>query len=112
MLITERRSIKRFELDLPSVLTDPRTGADHAIRTRDISANGAFLIGPPCFQPGTVVSLRIRLERREGNGSAAEPSPVINTRGRVVRSNLHGVGVEFSKPCRISRLVQGGCDAV
>ena len=104
---SERRKLERFSLEIPAELI---TGDEREYqkrietRTRDLSANGAFVYLGRAPNVGT----RVRLEMQAVIGSLPllvnMPETVrITVEGRVVRQNAEGVGIAFDVQLRFDQ---------
>ncbi|MFO8085525.1 MAG: PilZ domain-containing protein [Desulfobacterales bacterium] len=100
------RKFERFALTIPvraeMYLSDKRQVFD--LRTRDISASGAFIYTPEPFSNGTHLKLNLTLTNAKIKKITGAES-VMDCEGTVVRSTPAGVGVHFNKGCRVSSLI-------
>ena len=104
--MNDLRQFERFPLNLPvraEVYTSD-TKQVFDLKTRDISASGAFVFTPEQFPNGTNIKLNMvvpndRIKKVTGAES------LIDCEGNVVRSTPSGVGVRFDNDCRISSLI-------
>ena len=98
----ERRLYERFPLALPARLEVVSSGSEEVFeaRTRDISANGAFLV----TKAGCPVGSRVRLEsvvRSERIAQLTDAQGLIKVEGTVVRSTPEGIAISFHQGIRI-----------
>jgi Tfp pilus assembly protein PilZ len=100
------RKFERFAVTIPVraeiYLSDKRQVFD--LRTRDISASGAFIYTPEPLSNGTTLKLNLTLTNAKIKKITGVES-VIDCEGKVVRSTSAGVGVHFNKGCRVSSLI-------
>lgn len=101
----ERRKYERFPLTIPArmemMTTDRKQIFD--LKTRDISASGAFIYTPEPFSEGTKFKIdltvpSVRIKELTGAES------FIMVEGKVVRSTPAGVAIHFDKECQIKSL--------
>ena len=98
----EKRSVERFDLDLKamvSVLDDTDESDSLAMQTRDISANGVFLLTDAPLPVGTRVKVDMVLsldELKKLGGKA-----LIKTSGKVLRRESGGMAVCFNRNSKI-----------
>ena len=101
----EKRKQTRFELSLPvTILLECESGDNTVVNaiTRDVSSDGAFLVLAQPLPEGCNLKLEMslkieRLAEIIGSGQSVR----VVAAGRVVRSDLDGVGVDFRKGHRI-----------
>ena len=101
----ERRQFERFALTLPArvetIISDRKEVFD--LKTKNISASGAFIHTPQSFPKGTrfKVDLTVPNEKiKELTGAEG----LIECEGNVVRSTPEGVAVHFDRECQILSL--------
>jgi hypothetical protein len=87
----ERRTSERHNISIEGILETPE-GRRLAVRVRDVSAGGAFLVkADPSVAPpplGSAVQLTIRYQSEHG-------TDMETVRGRVARVNPEGIAVQF-----------------
>ena len=101
----ERRKYERFQLVLPVKMEKVTTRKKEIfnLRTKDISAAGAFLSTKEQFPVGTWCQLELTIPSRkieELTGSRG----YIEVTGVVVRSTADGVAICFDRECQILSL--------
>ena len=101
----ERRQYERFSLAIPArvetIISDRKEVFD--LKTRDISASGAFIYTPQPFTQGTrfKIDLTAPSERiKELTGAES----LIECEGNVVRSTPTGMAIHFDRECQILSL--------
>jgi len=101
----ERRQFERYAFTLPArvetIISDRKQEFD--LKTRNISASGAFIYTPQPFSQGTrfKIDLTIPSKRiKELTGTEG----LIKCQGNIVRSTPTGVAVHFDRKCRILSL--------
>jgi len=101
----ERRKIERFTFGLPARLSaGPRDSAKtFELKTRDISAGGAFLYTRTPLPIGSKVSVEIVLPLDQLKTLVGKRSSV-SVMGQVVRKDDQGMAVRFEESYRISPL--------
>ena len=72
-------------------------GAPQAYPIKDMTADGAYIVTPERWYPGTIVNLVLQYDPRytqvaEING---QPQATVRMRGRMLRAGPDGVGLEF-----------------
>jgi hypothetical protein len=99
----ERRKYERFQLELPARLeinSSQRTEI-FALRTRDISAAGALLLGTTAqFPTGTRCNLEL-IVTSERIKELTGVQGLIKVEGTIVRSTPEGVAICFDGDCHI-----------
>ncbi len=98
--MTERRSIERFEIDLP-VQLECNGKVQKDIATADISSKGVFLRTHTPFSLGVRVGLSVFVPVGK-DGIKGES--MIRTSGKVIRVQQSGMAVLFDHECKISSL--------
>ncbi len=96
------RKFERFALRIPvraeMYLSDKRQVFD--LRSRDISASGAFIYTPEAFPNGTKLKLNLTVPNTKIKKITGAES-WIDCDGIVVRSTPSGFGIHFDRRCRI-----------
>lgn len=105
----ERRTLERFAIVVSAYVSTHEPQERSPARTRDISANGAFI----CLEPAPDVGTRVRVEMELVIESLPEllniPEYVqIRVVGRVIRQNRAGVGVIFDAQLKIEQPATSG----
>ena len=99
------RQFERFPLNLPVrtevYISNEKQSFD--LKTRDISASGAFVYTPIAFPSGTNIKLNLivpngRIKQITGTES------LLDCEGEVVRSTAEGVAIHFIMDCKIMSL--------
>jgi len=101
----EKRKVERFDLKIETVLNvqdEAPKSTQPMLLSRDISCAGEFLDTDNPLPIGTRVELNLLLSQHELVGKAQDEKINIFTSGRVVRTNDHGMAVEFDKLYKIS----------
>ncbi len=107
---SERRGIKRFGLQIPTIVisADPARQTEKlCLLSRDLSGFGGFFTGHKDLLLDSLVDLRIILDFNNSCGSQANRYSVIEVEGRVLRKEREGVAIRFDGKFRISP-VDGG----
>ncbi len=101
--MVERRKLERYQIDIPAtVMSDAGDVSVTEVRTRDISAAGAFFLTPQVFPCDTAVTIKLLLpELKQSPGRHAS----VRLKGTVVRAAAAGMAVSFHKSFRMSSLV-------
>jgi hypothetical protein len=101
----ERRKYERFQLILPArihlITSEKKQIFD--LRTKDISAAGAFLQTTEQFPEGTLFHLEMTVPSERIKELTGAQS-LINVEGTVVRSTPTGVAICFNGECEILTL--------
>lgn len=93
LLSGERRQAQRIRpLSLVAYYWDGATPASHSVR--DTSTTGLYILTEQRWYPGTLVTMT--LQRKDASDTDSDRSIMI--KGRVVRSDVDGVGFEFVLP--------------
>jgi hypothetical protein len=84
-------------MKVPVVALFHNGGAPQAYPVKDVTADGAYLVTPERWYPGTIVSLVLQYDPcytqvAETNG---RPEAIVRMRGRMLRSGPDGVGLSF-----------------
>ena len=99
------RQFERFSLNLPvraEVYTSD-TKQMFDLKTRDISASGAFVFTPEQFPNGTNIKLNLVVPNdRIKQVTGAES--LLDCEGQVVRSTAKGVAIHFTMDCQMMSL--------
>lgn len=101
--VIEKRSVQRFDLGLNAVIyrsDDSSKPVALAGRTRDVSANGTFLLLDNPLPVGTKVKVEMILsldELKKLGGKA-----LIKTSGEVLRTEIEGMALSFDRGSRIT----------
>lgn len=85
----QKRSMERFALDLPSLISINGKEIPLGLRTDNISAGGAYFRTPNPLPAGTKVSLNLGLNGLKKSGAA------IIIEGNVVRAEKEGMAILF-----------------
>jgi hypothetical protein len=98
----ERRKLERYRIEIPATVAPDAGGPSPAgIKTRDISAAGAFFLTPEPLPRETAVVVNLMLpELRQSPGRHA----AVKLKGTVVRTGAAGMAVSFHKSFRMSSL--------
>lgn len=104
-MIKEKRKVKRFGLALTIMIRDhaPMDNKPRKLISRDISSAGAFLLTNDPLPLGAKVNLSLFLPLKF-NDRVKKRKIVINTSGKVIRADEHGMAVSFDKKYEIKRL--------
>ncbi len=109
--MNEKRKLERYELNAPTIVTIERgekAGERLRLNTRDISADGAFLITPVSLIPGTGVRLEILLTVDRLHELVGDSDQItVNVVGTVIRSEMEGMAVSFHDAYEIRTYSQG-----
>lgn len=101
-MMANKRNIERFDLDLKafvSVITDTAESKSITMQTRDISANGAYLLTKLPLPVGSRVKVDMVLsldELKKLGGKA-----LIKTMGTVLRKEAGGMAICFNRNAKI-----------
>ena len=107
---SERRGIKRFGLQIPTMImsADPMQQTEKlCLLSRDLSGYGGFFTGQKDLTLDSLVDLRIILDFNTSSGSESNRYSVIEVEGRVLRKEREGVAIRFDGKFSISP-VEGG----
>ncbi len=102
---SERRGIKRFGLQIPTMImsTDPARQTEKlCLLSRDLSGYGGFFIGQKDLSLDSLVDLRIILDFNTSCGAESERYSVIEVEGKVLRTEREGVAIRFDGKFKIS----------
>lgn len=91
MIISERRKVERYDLQIPALLQFEKGQEPVEHLTRDISSAGAFFFANESMPVGTPVKVDLMLPNRVQ----------IKVNGAVVRSIDSGMAVRFDKGHKI-----------
>ena len=101
--VADERKIERFDLKLKAfvLIADPKKDASKSLsmRTRDVSAKGAFLLTDTPMPAGTRVKVDMVLpldELKKIGGKA-----LIKTSGKVLRREMDGMAICFDRNSKI-----------
>jgi len=100
--MVERRKLERYQIEIPAtVMADGGDISSSELRTRDISAAGAFFFTPeplPCRMAVTVSLMLPELKQSPGRHAS------VKLKGTVVRTSDSGMAVSFHKSFRMNSL--------
>jgi len=101
----ERRQFERYAITLPArvetIISDRKEVFN--LKTRNISASGAFIYTPQPFSKGTRFKIDLTMpSKRIKDLTGAEG--LIESEGNVVRSTPEGVAIHFDRECQILSL--------
>ena len=99
----ERRKLERFLLRLPAKVVSPCSGDEPCqVATRDVSANGAFLLTELPMTEGSSVTVELELPVERFKQLLEQGQDVtLRINGVVVRTETDGVAVRFQKKYEI-----------
>lgn len=98
----ERRQFERFSINLPARMEtiDSDKKQIFELKTRDISASGAFIDTATPFSDGTRFKLNLTVHSKKIKELTGAQS-LIECEGVVIRSTTQGVAICFEKECQI-----------
>jgi hypothetical protein len=98
----ERRMYERFQLALPARLEVVSSGREEVFeaRTRNISANGAFLLTTARWPAGSKIRVELAV-RSKRIAQLTGAQGLIKVEGTVVRSDPEGIAISFDHGLRI-----------
>ena len=101
----ERRLHKRLNIQLPVRVNAMNGGVLMALdlEARDISYSGTFIRTLTTFPKGTRFVLNFTIPS-DNLKDFKNVDSLIGCAGTMVRSNSHGIAIEFDKECRIKNL--------
>ncbi|MGD9083295.1 MAG: PilZ domain-containing protein [Desulfobacterales bacterium] len=101
----ERRQHKRLTIPLPVRLNAMNGGGIMALdlEARDISYSGTFIPTLTSFPEGTRFILDFTIPS-DNLKDFKDVDSLIGCAGRMVRSDPHGVAIQFDKECQIENL--------
>ena len=101
----ERRQFERFEIALPARMETMTTGKKQVfeIKTKDISASGAFIDAKSPFSKGTRFKLNLTAQSKKIKELTGAQS-FIECEGLIIRSTPQGMAICFDKECQILSL--------
>ncbi|MBN1837421.1 MAG: PilZ domain-containing protein [Spirochaetales bacterium] len=99
----ERRKLERFLLRLPAKVVSPSAEEEPCrVETRDVSADGAFLVTKLPLEAGASVTVELELPVDRFKQLLEQGRDVtLRINGVVVRSETDGVAVRFQKKYEI-----------
>ena len=103
----EKRKVERFDLKIKTILNvQDVTIVDKQLMclSRNISCAGVFLDTENPLPLGTKVDLNLMLNQHAFGSKTEEDKINIITSGKVVRTNGHGMAVEFDELYKITPL--------
>jgi hypothetical protein len=98
-----RRRKERIELELTATISSvglANGNGGRTLVTRDVSSKGAFLLTDTPLEEGSEVELEIMLPVRTLAAIQGEQI-AIRAKGHILRTERHGMAVEFTTPCTI-----------
>lgn len=104
MMVMERRSLRRFGLEAPAMV-EFENGAKDArfiyLLTRDISGEGAYFHTADPLDIDAFVKIQIYLDVEKLGQLPVDGHVLVVADGRVLRSELAGMAVQFNDSCRV-----------
>jgi hypothetical protein len=100
----EKRKVERFDLQIETMLivqNETIMDKQPMLLSRDISCAGVFLDTNNPLPIGTRVDLNLLLSQHEFGSKKKDERINIITSGKVVRTNDHGMAVEFDELYKI-----------
>jgi hypothetical protein len=101
MQATERRSLERYELEVPVLMEvtneDGTTDAYECV-TQDVCSGGAFFVTDESFETGQRFKAKIKFHPVRDNG---DPDVWVTVKGDVVRPCAGGIGARFDKKYQV-----------
>ena len=101
----ERRQFERYEFSLPArvetIISDRKEVFN--LKTRNISASGAFIYTPQPFSKGNRFKIDLTIPSKKIKELTGAEG-LIECEGNVVRSTPKGVAVHFDRECQILSL--------
>jgi len=100
--MNDRRQFERFNLTVPARIETIVSNKKQVfeLKTRDISASGAFIDTTSPFSEGTRFKLNLTIQSKRIKELTGAQS-LIECEGSVVRSTPKGVAVRFNGDCNI-----------
>ena len=102
--MNENRSVKRFGLPMPAVVSSSRNGkmidSVHMV-SKNISSAGAFFITAEAMEPGREVNIALKIPNLASVRSEEEGA-MIQLKGKIVRTEPDGIAVAFSSNFKLS----------
>jgi len=101
--VEERRKLERFLLKLPAKVVSATSGDEpRQVATRDVSANGAFLLTELPIDEGTSITVELELPVDRFQQFLEQGQDVkLRINGVVLRTEANGVAVRFQKKYEI-----------
>jgi hypothetical protein len=102
-MVREKRSMERYDLDLPAILTFENGAgkiAHQKVVTKNVCAGGSFCTKGPTLPRGTDVKMELILSLEKYNNFDVRTSH-ISVSGKVLRSNEKGLAVCFNQQYQI-----------
>ncbi len=101
----ERRQYKRLTIPLPVRLKVMNGGRKMVLdlEAKDISYSGAFIPTLTSFPEGTRFILDFTIPS-DNNKEFKDIKSLEGCAGRMVRSDPHGIGIQFERECQIENL--------
>ncbi len=88
----ENRAIKRFVIQLPVGISTDNAFVEDAC-TKDISANGAFILTSNPLEKGTCLDLQVMMPSKAENKKRGHNTLMVQ--GKVIRTDADGMAVQF-----------------
>lgn len=99
----ERRKLERFDLKVPAnieVVDQDQFVEKKTLFTQNLCAGGAFFLTAIPFIKGTQVKIDLTLDFKQlRNSEGRRPRVIVS--GTVLRSESHGMAIEFDKKYKI-----------
>jgi PilZ domain len=106
--MSERRKLERFELTGPARILLRSGGSarsEFSLKTRDVSADGAFLFSSEVIPEGTDVKMEFVLAPDlPGQLANQQGRARVRVRGKIIRSDPDGIAIRFESNFKITSL--------
>lgn len=103
-MVMERRQLRRFGVEVPAMVefgTAPKEVGFIYLLTRDISGRGAYFQTSDPLDIDAFVKVQIYLDVEKLANLPVGGHVLVVADGRVLRSELSGMAVQFNDSCRV-----------
>jgi hypothetical protein len=107
----DRRKLERFELRFPALVVVESQNGEEVVRdltTKDVSADGAYLLSSSLLPEGALVRMEFMLAMNSISKSAKENGRArVRVTGRVIRVDDNGIAIRFGNRYKITTAGSG-----